>query len=614
MSTPEEIFDLALREHQAGRVAQAEPLYRRVLELVPQHADAWHLLGVAAYQQGRFPQAIEAIQRAVQLGPPNEAYYSNLGAALLDAGRVAEALAAFQEALRLRPDLSEAHNNLGNAFKALGKIEQALASYLQAIEFNPRSFLAHHNLAIACREMGRRDEALKHLRIAAELAPGPDVFNELGSWLGAWGDLEGAIEQFRLAVRDRPNWDSARFNLGAALKMAQRWDEAVESLRGGGVRPDFVEALTQLGEVVFKQGHAAEAEAIYHRVLRLRPDCPIALTNLGVIHQHGRRPEDAERCFREALRASPDFIDALNNLGAALRDQGQLDAAADVCRRGLELAPNDSDIHANLGAVALDRCDLEMALAEYSRAVELRPDCAEAHFNRSMAQLLAGDFERGWQGYEWRWKAGQLPAWRASNRPLWNGDPLDGRTILLHAEQGLGDTLQFVRYAPWVQQRGGRVLLECQPSLVRLLERTPGVDQVLDPQAPLPPFDVHIPLLSLPRVFETRLETIPAQVPYVFADDRQRSHWRQTLSNDSALKVGLVWQGAQPIAVTDFARCRWPRWLRWRGSPECRSSVCRRARAASKRIACPPRFRSPIWRKTPTILPTWRRWCAIWTS
>ncbi|HVW36396.1 MAG TPA: hypothetical protein VHB99_03790, partial [Pirellulales bacterium] len=183
------------------------------------------------------------------------------------------------------------------------------------------------------------------------------------------------------------------------------------------------------------------------------------------------------------------------------------------------------------------------ALASYEQSLKLLPDGVDAHWNRSLVWLLEGDFAQGWPEYEWRWKLKSFST-RATNRPLWDGSSLEGRTVLLDAEQGLGDTLQFIRYAPLVQQRGGRVLAVCQKPLMQILSSCPGIDRLVAQGEPVPDFDVYTPLLSLPKIFGTTLQTIPAQIPYLHADRYLVEQWGRELASIKAFKVGIAWKGS----------------------------------------------------------------------
>jgi hypothetical protein len=200
------------------------------------------------------------------------------------------------------------------------------------------------------------------------------------------------------------------------------------------------------------------------------------------------------------------------------------------------------------------RGELDEALSVCQRAIQLRPDHAGAHWNKSLVLLLKGDFAQGWAEYEWRWQSKDFRSPRRDfPQPQWRGEDPSGRTILLHAEQGFGDTIQFIRYAPLLAGRGARVIVECQPELQRLLGGVEGIQHLTARGEPLPPFDLHTPLLSLPLAWGTRVKTIPGNVPYIKPDPALVGAWRGRLAGDSALKVGLVWAGS-PIRKDDRYR------------------------------------------------------------
>jgi hypothetical protein len=267
-----------------------------------------------------------------------------------------------------------------------------------------------------------------------------------------------------------------------------------------------------------------------------------AWNNLGASYNRLRRPEDAEACIRQALRLAPTYPEAHNNLGNALHWQGKHEEAIVCYRSAFRFKPDYAEAHDHLGLVfhALGR--LEEAVACYTEAVRLAPGYALARMNRALAWLQMGDFPRGWAEYEWRWNC---PEHRAADLevPVWDGSPLEGRTILLRAEQGLGDTLQFIRFAALVRERGGYVVLSCPDSLSRLLAGAPGVGRVVPEERPDFPLACHAPLMSLPRILGTTLETIPADVPYLAPDPAALTRWQAMLASGDDLKVGIAWQG-----------------------------------------------------------------------
>jgi len=469
-------FAQAQHYHQAGQLSQAEQLYRQILQVAPQHADALHFLGMIAGQQGRPEQAITYIDQAIRLDGRKGLYHYNLGELYRVQGRAADAVACYRRALQMQPNYPEAHLNQGIALQDQGQGAEAVACYRQALRLRPDFAEAHNRLGIA---------------------------------LAGQNKLAEAEACFREAVRFRPGFADAHNNLGVALQ---------------------------------EQGRLPEAEACHRQALRLLPTYAEALNGLGIALAGQDKLEEAEACLRDVVRIRPNYADAYSNLGTVLRKRGELAAAAACHRQALSLKPDLASAHNNLGVVLLDQGSLAEALACYDRAVQLQPSYADAHWNRACAWLLTGNFAQGWPEYEWRWQFKHLVP-PSFPQPCWDGSPLAGRTILLHAEQGLGDTLQFIRYAPLVQQRGGRVIVLCQESLVRLLASCPGVSQVVGQGSPLPAFDVQVALLSLPSLLGTTLESIPASVPYLTAPMEQVEHWRQELRGAGRVRVGIVWQG-----------------------------------------------------------------------
>ena len=273
----------------------------------------------------------------------------------------------------------------------------------------------------------------------------------------------------------------------------------------------WIVGVGPIGGALWALGGLAEAEANCREALRLRPAYPEAHTNLGNALRDLGRPAEAEASCREALRLRPDYSDAHSNLGAALYILGRPAEAEASCRE----------------------------------AGRLRPDYPDAHTNLAHALLLAGRFEEGWTEYEWRWTTRQLlDGARNFPVPQWDGEAIGDRVILLHAEQGLGDTLHFCRYVP-LMASGARIVLEVQAPLVRLLSGLPGITQIVARGDSLPSFDLHCPLLSLPRAFGTTLDTIPAATPYLAADPARTAEWRERLGHFDGLRVGLVWAGGQ---------------------------------------------------------------------
>jgi tetratricopeptide (TPR) repeat protein len=473
--------------------------------------------GIEHHQAGRWQAAEQIYRQILTLQPNHPDAWHLLGLIAYQAGKHAIAIQYMAYAIELQPSVAAFHSNLGLSYRALGKLDQAAACWRRAVELEPDHAEALNNLGNVLLEQGNPDEALACLRHA----------------------LQG-----------KPDYAEAHYNLGNAWKHQERYAEAVLCYRRAlELKPDHAEAQNNLGVALKDLGKVDEAIACFQRLLQRKPDYAEAHNNLGNALRKQEKLEAAAACYRRTIELRPDYAPAHNNLGLTLKDLGSPDMAVASCRRALELMPGYVEAHNNLGNALACQGKLEEAVACYEQALRHKADYADAHFNRSLVWLRTGDFDRGWPEYEWRWRMKEYrpPPFR---QPLWDGRPPDGRTILLNAEQGFGDTLQFIRYATLVKERGARVLVQCQRPLLRLLASCPGVDEVIGQGEELPAMDFHAPLLSLPGIFRTSLKTIPADVPYLFADLALIEHWRAELEPIAGFKVGIFWRGT----ATDPAR------------------------------------------------------------
>ena len=314
--------------------------------------------------------------------------------------------------------------------------------------------------------------------------------------------------------------------------------------RALALQPDSANAFSNRGTALYGLKRFDEALASYDRALALQPDDVTTLSMRGFTLHEMRRFDEALASYDRALALQPNDADVLNNRGLALDKLKRHDEALASCSRAIGLRPHFYTAFNSRGTILYDLRRYDEALADYERAIALRPDFAEAHWNEALVKLITGDFERGWAKYEWRWnKESWVKARRNFPQPLWlGGTAIDGKAILLHSEQGLGDTIQFCRYAPMVAARGARVILEVEKSLRELMTTVAGVAQVISKGDPLPDFDVHCPLLSLPLAFGTQLETIPSGRPYLRAPSANSASWEMRLGPKRP-RIGLVWSG-----------------------------------------------------------------------
>jgi len=441
-----------LAHHQAGRLAEAEGCYQRVLAFEPRQPEALRFLGIICRQRGELTRARECLEKALAAQPSDAHAHHDLGLVHFESGDLEQAAAAYRKAIEILPGFPDAHYNLGNACYALKQREEAAASYRHALEHQPDLAEAHYNLGLLDQEKG---------------------------------DLESAAQHYRRTMELNPSHLDARLNLGLVLK---------------------------------ESGKADDAEACLQQLLAFDPKHPKARINLAALWAARDELESADQTCRDVVREYPALAEAWLNLG--------------VTRQALG--------------------DPSNAIRCFGRALELQPGYAEAEYNLGIAQLLTGDFADGWKNYEARWRT-DIPIFKPRRfaAPLWQGEELNGRRVLVHAEQGLGDAIQFARYISLLAERSAEIIFECPAPLVRLLATVRGAARVISRGEPLPAVDFQIPLLSLPHRMGTIFGNIPNQVPYLRVPDGTAVKLTQTAS--ARLRVGLAWAG-NPFHGKDRSR------------------------------------------------------------
>jgi tetratricopeptide (TPR) repeat protein len=498
-----------------GRWSQAEECCRAILRVQSRHMQALNLLGIIAAQTQRLEEAERLLRQAALTDSPDAAVLSNHAGVLRQLGRIEEALQRYGQALALQPLNAQTHYNRGLLLRQVQRLDEAIGCFERAAQIEPGYAEAHYYLGLALLSKQLPEPALVSLGRAVALRPDDaDYHFNRALALQQLQQVEEASASYRRALSLRPGFTEAHYNLGAIQLQLQRYDEALASFEHTvKLAPDYADGHSKRALMLLQLRRFPEAVAGFDRALQLDPECVEAHSNRGVTLLRMSRFEEAESSYRQAL----------------------------------SIDPKCANVHVNIGVLCYDRNQPQAAIAHYTRAIELSPDFSTAYLNRAHAYLLAGEFTPGWADFEWRWKISEGPLasdTRFCGRPLWLGDePIAGRSILLHAEQGLGDTLQFCRYVRQVVERGGRVLLEVPGSLVTLMRCLPGVERVFGAGEPLPAFDLHCPLLSLPLAFRTTLTMIPTSVPYLRCDTDRVRAWESRLGERRKLRVGLVWSG-----------------------------------------------------------------------
>lgn len=394
---------------------------------------------------------------------------------------------------------------------AAGRFRDSEVVLLQILAALPDQPDTLQLLGIVTHNLGRGRTGVELVRRAIDLNPNAQFYSNLGVMLAGQNEAEPALEAFRRAIELEPNQAEAHHNIGNLLRSSGRLEEAI---------------------------------AEYRRAVEIRPDYPEARNNLGASLEESGDPEGALVQLRRAVELRAEYPEGLNNLGNVYLRLGRTEEAFDAYRRSLTARPNNAETRTNLGNAYRARNQLNEAMSEYVAALQLRPKFAEAAWGAAFVRLLAGEFEQGFRGLEARWGLKDWPQHWYFAEPTWDGSDLAGKSILLHSEQGLGDTIQFVRYAQLLAARGAAVMLLCQPELKRLMEGQPGIQFVTADGNIRPAANFRCPLLSLPALLGTTLQTVPARVPYLAPDVGLVQQWRQRLEREPAgLKVGIAWAG-----------------------------------------------------------------------
>jgi tetratricopeptide (TPR) repeat protein len=474
-------FQQALMLHQQSRFEEARTAYEHVLEWEPRHIQALSFLSVMALQLREPERALELATKAVQADPRSAGAHLMQGHAQFQLEQHEAAVASYDRAIALKSDFADAHFHRGNALNEMGKYQAAVGSFDKALEFRPNGAEIHNNRGNALRNLSRYDAAIASYGKAIALMPEyPEPYLNRGLVLAELKQFEAALSSYDQALVINPGYAEACFSRGNVLKDLKQFEASLAS---------------------------------YDQAIAMRADYALAYSNRGNLLSELQRLDAALASYDSAIMLAPDYADVHCNRGNLLGDLGRFDEA----------------------------------LASFDRAIVIDPRYAQAYFSRSFVRLLLGDFENGWRDFEWRWKNEHCATSREKRtfeRPLWLGDQsLHGKTIFLHSEQGLGDTIQFCRYAELVADLGARVILEVPKVLWNLLQSLPGVTQLVAWGEPPPPFDYYCPLMSLPLALKTTLDCVPARIPYLHGSAERLRYWKDKLGERTKPRVGLVWSG-----------------------------------------------------------------------
>jgi tetratricopeptide (TPR) repeat protein len=513
----------AVAHHQQGRLAEALVIYQRILQYAPQHFNALHLLGVLALQQNQYQRAFDLIQNAIAVHPQSREAKRNLALAQKQLGQIKSAIDNLSELLIQDPNDLIARQQRRDLFWETQQFELALKddeALLQQQAHNPAFLFNHGNLLKKLKHHQQAIQAFRHaIQIKEDLI---DARFNLANTLVEMGQLEPALAEYELITQRQPSHAQSYFAKAGVLHDLERLEEALAS---------------------------------YDQAIALDDNYADARLNRANLLEDMQRYDEAIESLQHAISTNPQYLQAHSNLGNLYKQIGEMQKALDCYDRALSINPSYGEAHYNIALTMAEQKQFDQALARYDQAIQYAPFFAEAQWNKALLLLLMGDYAKAWSLYEWRWQKEKFTSTKRDfYQPLWLGQQdISRSTILLHAEQGLGDTLQFCRYCDLVAARAGKVILEVQSSLVNLMRTLKGDFTIVAQGDALPEFDYHCPLMSLPLAFNTELNSIPHRDAYLFADAKKSAQWAKHLGKKTRPRIGLVWSG-NPKHQSDHER------------------------------------------------------------
>jgi tetratricopeptide (TPR) repeat protein len=513
------------------------------------NADDARLRGHAAAKDGnrRGEEALKQCDAEIRRNPHLAEAHCRRAMVLQSLRRFDEALQSLERAIQLRPQDAETHVRKANLLGSLRRLEEAVASYDRALACRPDHAPAWHNRAGALYALRRFDDALRSCDKAIAVQPGhADAHLHRGNVLMQLGRPGDAVESYERAIAAKPDLVESQYNRSHALRQLGRLREALDGFdRTIALKAGFAEAHLGRGNTLADLNRPDEALRSYDRAIALKPDLAEAHNNRGMaLHRLGRF-EEALESYGQAIGHRSGYALACNNRGTTLREMGRLEDALRDCTRAVALNPRFAEARYNRGNVLKGLKRLDEALDDYDRAIALRPDLDEAHWNKAVCTLLMGRFEEGWRLYERRKRKPEYDAIPLAGQTAWSGaESLEGKSLYIQAEQGLGDMIQFCRYALLAAEVGREVVLAVQDPLVRLMKSLGPAVHIRELTSEPPACDYYIPLLSMPLAFHTDADSIPAEIPYLSAEPERIRHWKARIGNEG-FRVGICWQGAK---------------------------------------------------------------------
>ena len=593
--------------HKAGHIEEAKKLYTAILEVFPGHPDANHNMGALAFGIGDFKASLAFFKTALAVKSTKAQFWISYIDALIHLKKIGDAKAIFVEAKQkgmtgkafteLEQRLHKAQQDVGSGFKnqdpprdklqnlfnlyTHGKLQKALDdskellrefpnsailyningtvnvglqlfnegmnSFKKALKIKPDYVEVHNNMGIAFKDQGDQEKAIKSFKQAIEIKPDfYEAYNNIGVVLKDQGDQEKAIENYEHAVKIKPDYVEAYYNMGNAFKTQGKLEEAIEAYnKAVSIDPDYFKAYNNLGNSLRERGKLEDSIDAFNKALIVNPDYAETHNNMGITLQEMGKLQEAIEAYNKAVLINPKYAEGYNNMGNTFRNQEKLEESLGAYSKALSINPNYADAYNNMGNSLREIGKLEEAIEAYNKALSIKHDYADIYWNLSLINHLRGNLIDGFELYEYRLKKEEITVRPARIPFKWDGkQSLRGKHFLVYEEQGLGDTIQFCRYLPLLEEKGAKVSFKVKSKLHQLLGTLKTKADFLSEMPLDERIDFESPLLSLPYLFGTSLSTIPGQNPYLYAQEDVFKTWKKTLSGDT-FKIGICWQGSK---------------------------------------------------------------------
>ena len=551
-----------------GKIEEAQKLYMIILHAFPKNNRAQKELDelnkfkksnttqdplqnivnhlVSLYNQGQLSTIVQT-QAYTEQYPQAFFLWNILGAAYQELGKTFEASKAFKRATQINPYFADGFSNLGITLHELGKLGEAIEAYNNALTINPVLPAAYFNMGITLQQQCMLDKAVEAYKKAIKIKPDyADAYNNMGNAFKDQDNLEKAIVAYYKALEITPNYAAAYNNIGMVYHDQDKLEEALEAYKKAiNIKSDYAAAYFNMGITFQKKDELERAIKAYDKALAIKPDYAEAYNNMGMVYHDKDKQEEAIKAFKNALAIKPDYASAYNNMGMAFQDQDKLKDAIESFDNALAIDPEYAEAYNNKGSTLQKQGKLKDAIEAYDNALAIKPDYAGAYYNSSFVYNLKGEIKKGLKLFEYRFKK-QKALTRAPREKLyWNGlEPIKGKHFLVYEEQGLGDIIQFSRYLPALVKKGAAVTFMVTQKLHSLLRTMDSNIILVDTLPNEKHIDFEAPLMSLPFLLNTSLETIPSMETYLFADYTRVVSWGKLL-NAKKFKIGICWQGSK---------------------------------------------------------------------